>query len=553
MIPTTDIHGTPWGLGGAIKWGPASFAQGAAATARKMRIGTESMTAEASNANRMTNFLRQVQDRVYQANNAGYEIKTIDAQILVQEQKVRLAEQDITNQQQLLDNAAEVRDFLSGKYTNEALYAWMESSISSLYYQTYTLAYQLAKRAERAFAFERGLDASQANFISFGYWDASRAGLLAAERLYVGLKQLEAAHQADRGHDYEITKHISLRQVAPLALVRLRESSACDLTLPEVLFDMDFPGHYQRRIKSVALSIPCVVGPYTSISCTLRLLSSELRVAPTAGSAADYPRTPDDQDPRFRTITTVPVSAIAVSSATNDSGTFELGFRDERYAPFEGAGAAHSRWRLELPAALRAWDYGSIADVVLHLRYTAREGGTQLAAAASGAVRDFVRRAEAEARDEGLFAVFDLRAEFAAEWSRVVGPLSSTTAPAPPPPPPRALALRGIADRLPPFARVQQRSSGGGGGMGGVRRVTAQDVWVLLSSGSWVDGVELLDPAGDATELPAEVGGQTGGGMATFKALGIGVEVGDWVLNFRGAAGGAKLTKGVVVVRYTVS
>ena len=50
--------------------------------------------------------------------------------------------------------------------------------------------------------------------------------------------------------------------------------------MPEEFFDMDCPGHYFRRIKSVAVSIPCVTGPYTSINCTLTLLKSSIRKDP---------------------------------------------------------------------------------------------------------------------------------------------------------------------------------------------------------------------------------------------------------------------------------
>ncbi len=66
---------------------------------------------------------------------------------------------------------------------------------------------------------------------------------------------------------------------------------------------------------------------------------------------------------------------------------FELSFRDERYLPFEGAGAI-SEWSLELfndlpsttrPAnpdfgrPLRQFDYSTISDAMLHIKYTARE------------------------------------------------------------------------------------------------------------------------------------------------------------------------------------
>ena len=53
--------------------------------------------------------------------------------------------------------------------------------------------------------------------------------------------------------------------------------------------------------------------------------------------------------------------------------------RDERYLPFEHSGVI-SEWQLELPANPskgdpRQFDYKTISDVILHLRYTAREGG----------------------------------------------------------------------------------------------------------------------------------------------------------------------------------
>ena len=164
---------------------------------------------------RKAGFLRQLQDRVQQANVAGYEIKNIDKQSLTQQIRISIAQQEITNQQKQIDNAQEVEEFLRNKYTNQELYSWMEGSVRTLYYQAYTLAYDLAKRAEKVFRFERGLTTS--NFIQFGYWEAAYDGLLAGERMYIGLKQLEAAYQEKRGYDYEISKHLSLRQVNPLA------------------------------------------------------------------------------------------------------------------------------------------------------------------------------------------------------------------------------------------------------------------------------------------------------------------------------------------------
>ena len=70
----------------------------------------------------------------------------------------------------------------------------------------------------------------------------------------------------------------------------------------------------------------------------------------------------------------VPTAAIATSNGQNDSGMFELNFRDDRRLPFEGGGAI-SHWSLEMmrDKNLRQFDYKTITDVILTLRYTARE------------------------------------------------------------------------------------------------------------------------------------------------------------------------------------
>ena len=60
--------------------------------------------------------------------------------------------------------------------------------------------------------------------------------------------------------------------------------------LPEEVFDMDYPGHYLRRLKTVGLTIPCVAGPYTTVSCTLTLTRNSMRVKNTSSGAGTYPR-----------------------------------------------------------------------------------------------------------------------------------------------------------------------------------------------------------------------------------------------------------------------
>ena len=50
-----------------------------------------------------------------------------------------------------------VDEFMRDKFTNQELYDWMVGQIAGIYFQSYQLAYDVAKRAERAYRYELGL------------------------------------------------------------------------------------------------------------------------------------------------------------------------------------------------------------------------------------------------------------------------------------------------------------------------------------------------------------------------------------------------------------
>jgi hypothetical protein len=107
------------------------------------------------------------------------------------------------------------------------------------------------------------------------------------------------------------------------------------------------------------------------------------------------------------------VQSIITSSANNDSGLFETNLRDERVLPFEGAGVI-STWSLELPKDLRQFDYDTISDVLLHIRYTARQGGALLRDTAVTELKTMI----GEAAQTPLKRLFSLRYDFPNEWHR---------------------------------------------------------------------------------------------------------------------------------------
>jgi len=350
---------------------------------------------------------RRHDEWVQQSRMTAEEIRQIDKQIISLEIRKSIVEKELDNHRKQIEYATNIDDFMRHlKFSGESLYGWMESQLAGLYFAAYQMAYELAKKAERAYQFELGDPSS--TFVQFGNWDNMHKGLLSGERLSQNLRRMEAAHLDRNRRELEITKHVSLRQLDPLALMQLRDTGECEFEVPEVLFDLDFPGHYFRRIKSVSVSVPCVVGPYASMSGTLTLLSSKVRDK-TTGTYAN--------EDNYKT-SYLPTQSIATSTGQNDAGVFELNFRDERYLPFEGAGVI-SRWHFALPKNFWPFDYDTISDVLLHFRYTARDGGEQLAIAANGNNITSLNKLKAYGEtDEGLWLLIDLRHDFPDEWHR---------------------------------------------------------------------------------------------------------------------------------------
>jgi hypothetical protein len=297
-------------------------------------------------------------------------------------------------------------------------YLWMKREVKGLYGQSFQLAFNIARKAERALQQELG----DPNLSYIQYGDlAGREGLLAGEKLYQDLKRMEMAYADLNKREYELIKHVSLLQVNPVALLQLRATGSCNFDVPEELFDFDCPGEYFRRIKSVAISLPCVVGPYTSLNCRLTLSKSSIRTNTLPGDSG-YVRGGAD-DPRFGDFFGS-IQSIVTSSGANDSGLFETNLHDERKLPFEWSGAI-SQWQLDLPSSIRQFDFNTISDVILHLRYTAREGGNALRKLAVANLEDRI----GAAKTAGSVRLFSMRHEFPSDWAKFKNAQISSSAP----------------------------------------------------------------------------------------------------------------------------
>lgn len=420
LIPQFPIHIQFWGLGGEIQFGGEQLAKGAVIASDILNQLAAIEGHDANSASKTASFERRSDDWVLSANLAARELMQIGRQIIGSLIAEQIAHHEYQVIQRQIEQAQEVDQFLQEKFSTAELYGWMQGEISRLYYEYYRFAFDTARKAERTMKQElMRPELDETEFVKFNYWDAGRKGLLSGEALYLDVKRIELAYHENNKREYELTKHISIRQLDPAALLSLKATGSCEVTLPEWLFDLDGPGHYLRRIKSVSLSIPSVSGPYTSVNCTLSLLKSTIRKSPIGD---EYARG-GSEDERFIDLYGT-IQSVVTSSAQEDSGLFETNLRDERFLPFEGAGA-ESTWKLELPSDFRQFDYNTISDTILHIRYTARQGGAGLR---GFAVTDLTERVR-EANSSGLALLISLSHDFPGQWHKFVTGTENFVAP----------------------------------------------------------------------------------------------------------------------------
>lgn len=379
---------------------------------------------EASKTSKIGAYTRRQQEWTFQSNLAAREMNQSYKGLRAAQIRECIAQNEWKNHQKQIELAKEVEEFLADekkKRANKDFYLWMKRELKGLHSRCYDLAYWVAKKAERALQYELGNTSK--TWLEPSY-TGGQEGLLAGEKLCLDIQRMMVAYQDENEREYELTKHISLLQLDPKALLKLKTQGWCDFDLPETIFDLDCPGHYFRRIKTLALSIPCVTGPYASINCKVIQESNRIRISSAAISDTISDKYIDrgDSDERFVSAAR-PIQTMVTSTASNDSGMFEPNLQDERYLPFEGTGVV-GHWRLELPENHRQFDYSTISDIILHLRYTARspktnpEGFKKLA---SDSVDDAMK-----AMAKWSTGLFSIRHEFPWEWAQFKASTSAT-------------------------------------------------------------------------------------------------------------------------------
>ena len=313
-----------------------------------------------------------------QTDTAHTQTQIQGAQIALQ-----IAQMNQTNHQTQESQLQQQIDFLTNRFTNQDLYDWMAGKLADTYFQSYQLAYEMCKQVERCYQFELGiLDSS---FIQFGYWDSLHKGLLAGETLNHDLRRMQASYFQQNARRFELSRYISLGLLKPAALQSLLVNGACYFDIPESLFDNDYPGHYNRRLTRVSVTVVYPnPGKFDNVKASLTMRANQVRVS--TDLSAGYPENPPSSDPRFVYDYAAVPQKIVMGNAQDDPGLFvtaiSSNITDQRYLPFENAGAISS-WYLEMPQINNEVELSTVGDVVIHLYYTALDGGLPLQQAAA--------------------------------------------------------------------------------------------------------------------------------------------------------------------------
>jgi hypothetical protein len=380
VVGAAGFGGTP---AAHIKEGGSNFGDTASSGAEVGKATANALTQGALLARQQGSYVHRKDNWNQAATEAQIQIQQANAQLAGAELALEIAQQNLDNHQKQIDYLQKQIDFLSNKFTNQDLYDWMLGQLADTYFQSYLLAYKLCKQVERCYQYELGIASS--DFVQFGYWDSLHKGLLAGEGLNHDLRRLQASYLEKNSRRFEISRFVSLVSLNPNALAQLLQNDSCDFDLTESLFDHDYPGHFNRHLLRVSVTVAYPnPGKFDNVKATLTLVSNKVRISNDL--AGGYAEAPPGADPRFTyNYASVP-QKIVLGNAQDDPGLFLTAINnnlgDQRFLPFEGGGAVGS-WHFELPAASNEIAVAKVTDVVLHLYYTALDGGDAFKQAAT--------------------------------------------------------------------------------------------------------------------------------------------------------------------------
>ncbi|WP_338861912.1 insecticidal toxin complex protein TccB (plasmid) [Mycetohabitans rhizoxinica] len=346
---------------GGSQWGApvlgTAHATQAVAVAQDQSAGISEVTAS---------YQRRQEEWQLQHDIAKNEVTQLDAQIKSLTEQIAMAQKQIALAETEQAHAQALYEFQTTRFTGQALYNWLAARLSALYYQLYDITLPICLQAKAALVQELGAQDTDGVF-RVPVWDNLWQGLLAGEGLSVELQKLDSIWLARGAMGLEATRTVSLATLFGAETFKDKLQTVLDgnsvdpsggvsLSLTDNIFQatldlsvLELEKSYNmkdktRRIKSVAVTLPTLLGPYQDIEATL-ILGKE---------------------------------TATLSHGLNDSGRFVTDLNDSRFLPFEGMDVTQGTLSLNIFHAGK--DDGTqrdvvanLNDIIVHLHYIIRD------------------------------------------------------------------------------------------------------------------------------------------------------------------------------------
>jgi hypothetical protein len=348
-LPNFEAAAKPTGVGAGVHVGGVNLGGAIAAHARAISAQSGSLSYLAGNAGKQASFVWRERESVLQLNSAAAEVLHIDQLIIGAQKTLEVRKQEKTIHDEQAKRHKLILEYHASKFTSADLYATMASQLAIYQRQSFSVAYRRLEEARRCFEFQ--FPFAPLPSLPSRLWDVAPRGLLSADALAQAAQELEQAYLS-QPEGLKLIRTFSLRQIDPYAFLSLREYGICDFRLSKALWDLYDPGHCERRIVEVRLTIPAVTGPHVPINATVRLTDTNTTVIDEDGNVERI-EIPNSS------------SVIVTSSGRDDNGEAGRERRDDLYMPFEGAGAEGATFQLQLPKEYPLFPRRQIADALI--------------------------------------------------------------------------------------------------------------------------------------------------------------------------------------------
>lgn len=353
----------------------------------------ETLETMSNTIDKQAEYILRRQQWQHEADQATHELGIIDAQLRERDIQIKAAGIAVHEARATRQAHQAEYEVMQSVFASHTTYLWLIGRLSEIYSTAYDATTSLCLMAENCLRYELGDFTSR--WIRTDGWLDNWRGMLAGEALERDLMQMDVAAIRDNHRPLDIRKDFSLLELTGWTASQLHEQLDKDeilFELPARVFDIDFPGHYLRRLERITLAFE-IPGSGSSKPISAMLYQTSNKVLLEADiEGARHLYSASQGSPKHVLRDLRPNQSIALWSVKEVSRNFDLqpSVPDKaRYQPFEGTGLISS-WRLAFPGGARnnpefyRDNECRLKDITITVSYSAVDGST--------AFRDEVRQ-----------------------------------------------------------------------------------------------------------------------------------------------------------------